>query len=121
MSGKKYVVDYLGKGRENAIPARQLADLMGIRSTRYLRLLIESERRNGAVILSSMDDLHNGYYLPANSGEVDRYIAQQSARIKTSLDLLKSAKRYRRLHQPGQLYIADMAHRNGGDNTNGRT
>lgn len=109
MSGKKYVVDYLGKGRENAIPARQLADLMGIRSTRYLRLLIETERRNGAVILSSMSDLHNGYYLPANQDEVDRYIAQQSKRVKTTMDSLKSAKRYRRLHQPGQLYIADMA------------
>ena len=109
MSNKLSVVDYLLPGQANAIPARQLADLMGIRSTRYLRLLVESERRNGAVILSSTDDLHNGYYLPGNQAEVDRYIAQQSARIKTSLDSLKSAKRFRRLHQPGQLYIVDCA------------
>lgn len=116
---KLSVVDYLLPGQANAIPARQLADMMGIRDTRYLRILVERERRNGAVILSSTDDLHNGYYLPANSGEVDRYIAQQSARIKTSLDLLKSAKRYRRLHQPGQLYIADMARGKVGGNADG--
>lgn len=106
---KLSVVDYLLPGQANAIPARQLADMMGIRSTRYLRTLVEHERRNGAVILSSTDDLYNGYYLPANQEEVDRYIAQQSARIKTSLDSLKSAKRFRRLHQPGQMYIVDCA------------
>lgn len=117
---KLSVVDYLLPGQANAIPARQLADLMGIRSTQYLRLLIETERRNGAVILSSTDELHNGYYLPSNQNEVDRYIAQQSKRVKTTLDSLRSAMRYRKLHQPGQLYIADMARRNGGDN-NGRT
>lgn len=106
---KLSVVDYLLPGQANAIPARQLADMMGIRDTRYLRILVERERRNGAVILSSMSDLHNGYYLPGSQDDVDRYIAQQSARIRTSLDVLKSAKRYRRLHQPGQLYIARMA------------
>lgn len=119
MIEKKCVVDYLRPGRENAIPARQLAAIMGIKDTRYLRLLVERERRNGAVILSSMDDLHNGYYLPGNQAEVDRYIAQQSKRVKTTMDCLRSAKRFRLLHQPGQMYIADMA-RGGGDN-NGRT
>lgn len=114
------VVDYLLPGQANAIPARQLADLMGIRSTRYLRNLVERERRNGAVIFSSTDDLYNGYYLPGSPEEVDRYIAQQSKRVKTTMDSLKSAKRYRRLHQPGQFYIASMAH-DGGDSNNGRT
>lgn len=109
MSSKLSVVDYLLPGKENAIPARQLADMLGIRDTRYLRVLVERERRNGAVILSSTDEVHNGYFLPGNQAEVDRYIAQQSARIKTSLDVLRSAKRFRRLHQPGQMYIADMA------------
>lgn len=116
MSGKKIVVDYLRKGRENAIPAQKLADLMGIKDTRYLRILVEHERKNGAVILSSSDELHNGYFLPGSLDEVDRYIAQQSARVKTSLDCLKSAKRFRKLHQPGQLYIADMARKVGDEN-----
>lgn len=120
-TGKKCVVDYLRRGQENAIPARTLADAMGIKDTRYLRILVEHERRNGAVILSSTDRLHYGYYLAADQAEVDRYIARQSKRAKSTWASIKSAKRYRRLHQPGQLYIADMAHRNGGDNTNGRT
>lgn len=118
MNEKKCVVDYLRRGRENAIPARQLANMMGIRNTRYLRLLVESERRNGAVILSSTDSFNYGYYLPSSQAEVDRYIAQQSARVKTSLDCLRSAKRYQRLHQPGQLYIARMAH-DGGEKSDG--
>lgn len=109
MSDKKCVVDYLRRGKENAIPAQQLADAMGIRDTRYLRVLVERERRNGAVILSSTDDLHNGYFLPGSMDEVDRYIAQQSHRVKTTLDSLASAKRYRLLYQPGQMYIVDCA------------
>ena len=113
------VVDYLLPGQANAIPARQLADLMGIRSTRYLRILVETERRNGAVILSSTDDLHNGYYLPGCQDEVDRYIAQQQKRVKTTLDVIKSAKRFRKLHQPGQMYIADMARGKVGGNADG--
>lgn len=108
------VVDYLRRGQVNAIPARQLADMMGIRDLRTLRNRIEKERKDGAVILSSTDRLHYGYYLAADQSEVDRYIAQQSARVKTSLEVLKSAKRFRRLHQPGQFYIASM--RDGGDN-----
>ena len=105
---KLSVVDYLLPGQSNAIPARQLADMLGIRDTRYLRALIEIERRNGAVILSSTDALHNGYYLPASQEEVDRFISQQEKRIKTTFAVLKAAKRYRKLHQPGQLYIARM-------------
>lgn len=108
MNEKKCVVDYLRRGKANAIPAQQLADAMGIRDTRYLRVLVERERRNGAVILSSTDALHNGYYLPSNQAEVDRYIAQQEKRVKTTCAVLRSAKRYRKLHQPGQLYIARM-------------
>lgn len=106
---KLSVVDYLLPGQANAIPARQLADMMGIKDTRYLRLLVEHERKNGAVILSSSDALHNGYYLPANQCEVDRYIEQQVKRVKTTCAVLRSAKRFRKLHQPGQVYIADMA------------
>ena len=109
MAITRSVVDYLGKGRENAIPARQLADAMEIRDTRYLRLLIERERRNGAIILSSTDELYNGYYLPGCPEEVDRYIAQTEKRVKTTMACLRSAKRFRRLHQPGQMYIVDCA------------
>lgn len=109
MSEKKCVVDYLRRGRENAIPARQLADMLGIRDTRYLRHLIARERRNGAVILSSTDRLHYGYYLAADQADVDRYISQQAKRAQSTLTSIRSAKRYQRLHQPGQMYIVDCA------------
>ena len=117
MSEKK-VVDYLGRGKENAISARQLASMMGYTNLRSLRAKVSRERRDGAVILSSTDSMHYGYYLAADQSEVDRYIAQQAKRAKSTYVSIRSAKRYRRLHQPGQMYIADMAHRGDG---NGRT
>lgn len=52
-------------GMENAIPARELVHLLGLRNSRELRRRVEYERKHGALILS-MPTV--GYWLPA-SGE----------------------------------------------------
>lgn len=82
---------------------------MGFHNTRQLRLAIEMERRSGAVILSTQDPVRGGYYLPANQEELDSYIAEMEARARTTLELLRTAKRFRKLHMDGQIYIVDMA------------
>lgn len=109
MGDGKKIVDYLHQGKENAIPAKQLAAAMGFNNTRQLRLAIELERRSGSIILSTQDPVHGGYFLPGSEAEIDSYIAEMSARARTTLELLRSAKRFRKLHMNGQVYIVDMA------------
>lgn len=58
------VVDYLKKGRENAIPSKVLAEACGYSSTRELQAEIARERAAGEVILSTTSN-GGGYFLPA--------------------------------------------------------
>lgn len=101
------VVFFLKKGRKSAIPAKELARMMGYSDTRQLRHEIERERRSGFVILSSQRK-GGGYYLPGDMAEIDEYIATQTKRAVTTFALMRSALRFRKLMQPGQLYMAEM-------------
>lgn len=117
--GKREIMDYLRQGRENAIPAKVLMELVGLKSTRALRLAIEAERRSGTVILSTQDPVHGGYFLPGSAEEIDSYIAEMSARAKTTFELLRSAKRFKRLHMSGQMYMVDCGDGGGENGTTG--
>ena len=64
------IADLLHPGAENAISRRDLMALTGL-SDRELRLMIESEQRQGIPILS--DNIH-GYFLPGDSAERDRCV-----------------------------------------------
>lgn len=64
-SGQRKVADLLSRGRENAIPRRELERLTGL-DGRTVRLMIERERREGRPILA---DNATGYYLPATEHE----------------------------------------------------
>lgn len=50
-SGQRKVADLLSRGRENAIPRRELEKLTGL-DGRTVRLMIERERREGRPILA---------------------------------------------------------------------
>lgn len=62
---QRRVSDLLCRGQKNAVPLRHLKTLLGL-DGRAVRLMIESERRNGTPICA--DNL-TGYYLPANEDE----------------------------------------------------
>lgn len=112
------VSDYLKQGREKAIPAKYLTAMMGLKSTRHLRLAVEAERRSGTVILSTQDPVHGGYFLPLTEDEIDVYIQEMESRCRTTYQLLRSAKRFKRLHMSGQMYMVDCS---SGGNENGTT
>ena len=57
---RRGVQAFLLEGEANALPMRELARLVGV-SERQARKIIERERRNGSMILSS----DNGYFLPS--------------------------------------------------------
>ena len=72
------IADLLHPGAENAISRRDLMVMTGL-SDRELRLMLETERRQGVPILS--DNIH-GYFLPGNSAERDRCVRSLRRRAK---------------------------------------
>lgn len=94
------VVDYLKKGRENAIPSKVLAEACGYSSTRELQAEIARERAAGEVILSTTSN-GGGYFLPGSEDEVRQFITTLSHRAGNTFAAIKSAKAF--LEQmPGQ-------------------
>ena len=88
---RKRVIDFLHYGKENAIPSKMLADVMGFRSVRDLQKAVEAERTAGAVILC---DSHGaGYYLSDDPVELRRFTQTLSARAKNTLKAAESAQR----------------------------
>lgn len=63
------ISDLLLPGRENAIPRRDLEAMTGL-DGRTIRLMIEQERRRGALILS---DNHHGYFLSDDPAEAQQF------------------------------------------------
>lgn len=81
---------FLLEGEANALPMRELARLVGV-SERQARKIIERERRNGSMILSS----DNGYFLPSpdcERYEICRYIHRADARMVTNRNTIRAMK-----------------------------
>ncbi len=65
------IAEMLGTGRQNAMTARYLCDLLGL-TPRELTLAIESERRKGEPICASTGE-PCGYFLAADREEMEHY------------------------------------------------
>ena len=81
-------------GKENAISTPDLVRLIGVGNSRTLQAMIERERNDGALILSSSS---GGYYLPASGAqgrqEINAFYRTVYARAVHSLRTLKTARR----------------------------
>ena len=87
---RRGVQAFLLEGEANALPMRELARLVGV-SERQARKIIERERRNGSMILSS----DNGYFLPSpdcERYEICRYIHRADARMVTNRNTIRAMK-----------------------------
>lgn len=91
VSVKFRVKDALLFGKENAIPSKQLAQILGFRSVRELQKAVELERLAGAVIIS--DPCGAGYYLTASPEELRRFTRTLNARAANTLKAAESAQR----------------------------
>ena len=102
---KTQVAGVLLHGAENAIPARQLVKVLGLKSTRELRLLVSDERERNSLILAD----EHGYYLPgdgeAGRSEIRRFERTMHARAIHTLRVTKAARRALE-KLPGQLEIS---------------
>ena len=89
--------DLLLPGEQNAIKAGRLADLLGLKNTRDVATECARERNLGKIICSSGE----GYYLPACTNDVVRFVRQLEARARNTLAALRSAKGYIREQEAG--------------------
>ena len=87
------VIDFLKRGKENAIPSRALAKMVGCKNVRDLQALVSQERQQGAVILSTSRN-GGGYYLPGDTEEVREFIRTLDARARHTFLALRSARKY---------------------------
>ena len=87
------IASVLRHGEENALSAPQLAALLGLSDTRAVRKLVEHERRDGSVILSTW----RGYFLPSKDAdqaekELLRFVRAMGRRLSTNRACVDSAK-----------------------------
>lgn len=87
-AGQRPIADYLGVGRENAIPRRDLERLTGL-APREVSLAVERERRSGVPILAD----GSGYYLPASDEERAACVRSMRHRAREILITARSIER----------------------------
>ena len=81
------VLSHFRKGRENGIHLQELEKITRL-DNRTLRKVIESIRRSGVCVCSD----ENGYYLPANADELERYIKRVNKTARSTFFTLQTAR-----------------------------
>lgn len=105
---ERMIIEFLKKGKQNAIPSKQLAKIASCSSVRELQALVSRERQQGAVILSTSRN-GGGYYLPSDADEVREFIRTLDARARHTFLALRSARKYlRELEEQGCQRKGDM-------------
>ena len=103
--GKNYTTDFalrqaLGTGEENAVHAAELAGLLGVKTARGVRQIVNAARRRGVPVCSS----DAGYFLPATAAE----LARAALRLRAAgLACLVASAHLRADALDGQMKIDD--------------
>lgn len=84
--------ELIPRGRENALPMKDLATILNI-SERAVRILVQKAREHGEPICSEWDG-SGGYFYPVDMQEARDYIRKQKARIKSSRAALRGVEKY---------------------------
>lgn len=88
---KTSIYDLLPVGAEYAISRRQLSAITGL-PDRRLRRQIAEERRAGLLILSSTAEVGGGYFRPADTQELRRWVAMMTAHTNAALAVIRAAQ-----------------------------
>lgn len=84
------IADLLPEGRENAVPAKELARIAGFSGVRGLQRAIAREREH--VVILSTCGLGGGYFRPACQDEIRAFVRTLDARAKNTNCALRSAR-----------------------------
>ena len=76
------VASILPEGKRNALPGREIARLLGFRSTREVSAAVERERRLGLPICASCDGNSPGYFLASGPDELAEYLSSLRRRLR---------------------------------------
>lgn len=111
------VAPLLGHGVENAMKTSELMRALGFHDRRQLRTLLEHERAEGVLILSTCRG-GGGYFLPSEDpaqarDEIAAFVHTVMSRSLNSLAILRAARRALR-ECNGQLVINDRGGENHG-------
>ena len=100
----KKISDLLGTGESQAIHVSELAKMIDADS-RSVRRLVAELRRDGTPILSNV----HGYFMPADSEELKKFVAAMRRRSRSALDAISFArqKKSRDWSIPGQISLFD--------------
>lgn len=88
MKPTEKIYNALRRGESNAVSLADMCIISGL-DNRSTRLCIESIRRSGKVICSS----EKGYFLPANTAELSRYIHKERCRANSISRTLSPAEK----------------------------
>ena len=88
---KTSIYDLLPVGAEYAISRRQLSTITGL-PDRQLRRQIAEERKAGRLILSSTAEVGGGYFRPADTQELRRWVAMMTAHTNATLAAIRAAQ-----------------------------
>lgn len=80
-AGERMIREVLLQGEENAVPAKYLAGILGLRDTRDLTKRIAQERREGAPICATTNSDNPGYFLAGTPAEMEKYIRSLDRRL----------------------------------------
>jgi biotin operon repressor len=83
------ILDYIPKGKDNAVTRERLCSLTGM-NDRAVREMISQARREAVIINLQNGD---GYYIPTDRAEIERYVRQETARLKSIGWSLKAARK----------------------------
>ena len=85
----KKILDFIPRGKKNAISVKRLAEISGARSESNLRGDIAELRKAGELICSSPA----GYYRPATRAELDDFIKRMKAHAIGVFQAIASAQK----------------------------
>lgn len=75
------IQNFLGHGKDNAIPGRKLLELVGGKDLRTISKAVEAARRAGIPICATTSPDGPGYYIASNTDELSGYLRSLDHRL----------------------------------------
>lgn len=97
------IIDFIPKGRKNAVTTAELKAVTGF-DVRTIRQLIANARLKGNVICSSLKSEGGGYFLPESPDEALEYVRTEQNRIESARMALQGAVKYVSEQNGGDTY-----------------
>lgn len=105
---KNVLIEYIPTGRENAIQAKELAELLGM-NYRAVTEIIHALRASGAVICSDNSSDCNGFYKPTCKADLEKFVKQMNSRRSKIKSAVKPAEKA--LRNMEELNINEITYR----------